>query len=119
MELGGKFGLPVIPVEHPGAYPGKGAEERGRSEAIARATEKMLQVGVPLVSVIIGEGDRAGLVAFATAIPCAPMLEHSVYSVISPEGLRVECLWKDAEKDARSRRSVCGLTSARFENSSA
>ena len=97
MELADKFGLPVITlVDTPGAYPGKGAEERGQSEAIARSTEKCLQVGVPLISIIIGEGGSGGAVAFATANKVA-MLEHSVYSVISPEGC-ASILWKDAEK---------------------
>ena len=97
MEMADKFGLPVITlVDTPGAYPGKGAEERGQSEAIARSTEKCLQIGVPLVSVVIGEGGSGGAVAFATANRVA-MLEHSVYSVISPEGC-ASILWKDAEK---------------------
>lgn len=97
MELAGKFGLPVIAlVDTPGAYPGKGAEERGQSEAIARATEKSLELGVPVLSVIIGEGGSGGAVAFAAANKVA-MLEHSVYSVISPEGC-ASILWKDAEK---------------------
>lgn len=97
MEMAGRFGLPVITlVDTPGAYPGKGAEERGQSEAIARATETCLQIGVPLVSVVIGEGGSGGAVAFATANRVA-MLEHSVYSVISPEGC-ASILWKDAEK---------------------
>lgn len=97
MELAGKFGLPVITlVDTPGAYPGKGAEERGQSEAIARSTEKCLQIGVPLVSVIIGEGGSGGAVAFATANRVA-MLEHAVYSVITPEGC-ASILWKDSEK---------------------
>jgi acetyl-CoA carboxylase carboxyl transferase subunit alpha len=97
MELADKFGLPVITlVDTPGAYPGKGAEERGQSEAIARATEKCLQIGVPLISVVIGEGGSGGAVAFATANRVA-MLEHSVYSVISPEGC-ASILWKDSEK---------------------
>ena len=97
MELAHKFGLPVITlVDTPGAYPGKGAEERGQSEAIARSTEKCLQIGVPLVSVIIGEGGSGGAVAFATANRVA-MLEHSVYSVITPEGC-ASILWKDSEK---------------------
>lgn len=97
MELAGKFGLPVITlVDTPGAYPGKGAEERGQSEAIARSTEKCLQIGVPLISVIIGEGGSGGAVAFATANRVA-MLEHSVYSVITPEGC-ASILWKDSEK---------------------
>ncbi|UWQ92068.1 acetyl-CoA carboxylase carboxyltransferase subunit alpha [Aliisedimentitalea scapharcae] len=97
MQMAGKFGLPVITlVDTPGAYPGKGAEERGQSEAIARATEACLQIGVPLVSVVIGEGGSGGAVAFATANRVA-MLEHSIYSVISPEGC-ASILWKDAEK---------------------
>ena len=97
MELADRFGLPVITlVDTPGAYPGKGAEERGQSEAIARSTEKCLQIGVPLVSVIIGEGGSGGAVAFATADRVA-MLEHSIYSVISPEGC-ASILWKDADK---------------------
>ncbi|WP_299286265.1 acetyl-CoA carboxylase carboxyltransferase subunit alpha [uncultured Tateyamaria sp.] len=97
MDIADRFGLPVITlVDTPGAYPGKGAEERGQSEAIARSTEKCLQIGVPLVSVVIGEGGSGGAVAFATANRVA-MLEHSVYSVISPEGC-ASILWKDAEK---------------------
>jgi acetyl-CoA carboxylase carboxyl transferase subunit alpha len=97
MDLAHRFGLPVVTlVDTPGAYPGKGAEERGQSEAIARSTEKCLQIGVPLVSVIIGEGGSGGAVAFATADRLA-MLEHSIYSVISPEGC-ASILWKDAEK---------------------
>ncbi len=97
MDMADRFGLPVITlVDTPGAYPGKGAEERGQSEAIARSTQKCLQLGVPLVSVIIGEGGSGGAVAFATANRVA-MLQHSVYSVISPEGC-ASILWKDAEK---------------------
>ena len=97
MDMADRFNLPVITlVDTPGAYPGKGAEERGQSEAIARSTEKCLQIGVPLVSVIIGEGGSGGAVAFATANRII-MLEHSIYSVISPEGC-ASILWKDAEK---------------------
>ena len=97
MDMADKFNLPVITlVDTPGAYPGKGAEERGQSEAIARSTEKCLQIGVPLISIIIGEGGSGGAVAFATANRVA-MLEHSVYSVISPEGC-ASILWKDSEK---------------------
>ncbi|NVO57571.1 acetyl-CoA carboxylase carboxyltransferase subunit alpha [Rhodobacteraceae bacterium B1Z28] len=97
MEMASRFGLPVITlIDTAGAYPGKGAEERGQSEAIARSTEMCLKIGVPLVSVIIGEGGSGGAVAFATANRVA-MLEHSVYSVISPEGC-ASILWKDAEK---------------------
>ena len=97
MDLADKFNLPVITlVDTAGAYPGKGAEERGQAEAIARSTEKCLQIGVPLISVIIGEGGSGGAVAFATADRLA-MLEHSIYSVISPEGC-ASILWKDSEK---------------------
>ncbi|WP_347139524.1 acetyl-CoA carboxylase carboxyltransferase subunit alpha [Paracoccus sp. SSK6] len=97
MDLAHRFKLPVITlVDTPGAYPGKGAEERGQSEAIARCTQKCLEIGVPLVSVIIGEGGSGGAVAFATANRIA-MLEHSIYSVISPEGC-ASILWKDAER---------------------
>jgi len=97
MDLADRFNLPVVSlIDTPGAYPGKGAEERGQSEAIARSTEKCLQIAVPLVSVVIGEGGSGGAVAFATANRLA-MLEHSVYSVISPEGC-ASILWKDSEK---------------------
>jgi acetyl-CoA carboxylase carboxyl transferase subunit alpha len=97
MDLAHRFRLPVITlVDTPGAYPGKGAEERGQAEAIARSTAKCLEIGVPVVSVIIGEGGSGGAVAFATANRIA-MLEHSVYSVISPEGC-ASILWKDSEK---------------------
>ena len=97
MEMAGRFGLPVITlVDTTGAYPGKGAEERGQSEAIARSTQMSLKIGVPVISVIIGEGGSGGAVAVATANRVA-MLEHSVYSVISPEGC-ASILWKDAEK---------------------
>ena len=97
MDMADQFRLPVITlVDTPGAYPGKGAEERGQSEAIAKATERSLALGVPVISVIIGEGGSGGAVAFATANRIA-MLEHSIYSVISPEGC-ASILWKDADK---------------------
>ena len=97
MDLADRFRLPLITlVDTPGAYPGKGAEERGQSEAIARATARSLEIGVPVISVIIGEGGSGGAVAFATANRIA-MLEHSIYSVISPEGC-ASILWKDGEK---------------------
>ncbi len=97
MDLAHRFKLPVITlVDTPGAYPGKGAEERGQAEAIARSTQKCLEIGVPLISVVIGEGGSGGAVALATANRVL-MLEHSVYSVISPEGC-ASILWKDAEK---------------------
>jgi acetyl-CoA carboxylase carboxyl transferase subunit alpha len=97
MDLADRFRLPVITlIDTAGAYPGKGAEERGQAEAIARSTEKCLSIGVPLISIVIGEGGSGGAVAFASANRVA-MLEHSVYSVISPEGC-ASILWKDAEK---------------------
>ncbi|NIZ11546.1 acetyl-CoA carboxylase carboxyltransferase subunit alpha [Pseudooceanicola sp. HF7] len=97
MDIADRFNLPVITlVDTAGAYPGKGAEERGQSEAIARSTEKCLQIGVPMISVVIGEGGSGGAVAIAAANKVA-MLEHSVYSVISPEGC-ASILWKNAEK---------------------
>ena len=97
MDLADRFGLPIITlVDTAGAYPGLGAEERGQSEAIARSTAECLRVRVPLVSVIIGEGGSGGAVAFAGANQLA-MLEHSVYTVITPEGC-ASILWKDANK---------------------
>jgi acetyl-CoA carboxylase carboxyl transferase subunit alpha len=96
MDLADRFGLPVITlIDTPGAYPGKGAEERGQSEAIARSTEKCLALRVPIISVVIGEGGSGGAVAFATANKVA-MLEHAIYSVISPEGC-ASILWEAAE----------------------
>jgi acetyl-CoA carboxylase carboxyl transferase subunit alpha len=97
MAIADKFGLPVITlIDTPGAYPGKGAEERGQSEAIARSTEQCLKLGAPLIAVVIGEGGSGGAVAFATGDKVV-MLEHSIYSVITPEGC-ASILWKDAEK---------------------
>ena len=97
MEMADRFELPVITlVDTPGAYPGKGAEERGQAEAIARSTECCLRLGVPLVAVVIGEGGSGGAVALATANRVI-MLEHAIYSVISPEGC-ASILWKNAEK---------------------
>ncbi|MEM1346132.1 MAG: acetyl-CoA carboxylase carboxyltransferase subunit alpha [Pseudomonadota bacterium] len=97
MQLADRFGLPVVTlVDTPGAYPGKGAEERGQAEAIARSTQMCLALKAPLISVVIGEGGSGGAVAFATANRLI-MLEHAVYSVISPEGC-ASILWKNAEK---------------------
>ncbi|GGE07133.1 acetyl-CoA carboxylase carboxyltransferase subunit alpha [Gemmobacter megaterium] len=108
MEMANRFGLPVITlVDTPGAYPGKGAEERGQAEAIARSTQKCLEIGVPLISMVIGEGGSGGAVALATANRVA-MLEHSVYSVITPEGC-ASILWKDAER-ARDAAEALRLT---------
>lgn len=97
MQMADRFGIPVITlIDTPGAYPGKGAEERGQSEAIARSTEMCLKLGAPLIAVVIGEGGSGGAVAFATGDRVI-MLEHSIYSVITPEGC-ASILWKNAEK---------------------
>lgn len=103
MELADRFSLPVISfVDTPGAYPGVDAEERGQAEAIARSTDCCLRLGVPIVTVVIGEGGSGGAIALATANSVL-MLEHAVYSVISPEGA-ASILWHDASraKDAAS-----------------
>ncbi|MEQ8179309.1 MAG: carboxyl transferase domain-containing protein, partial [Amphiplicatus sp.] len=84
MDMAERFDLPVVTlVDTPGAYPGRGAEERGQAEAIATCTERCLSLGAPLVSVIVGEGGSGGAVALAAGNKVL-MLEHSVYSVISP-----------------------------------
>ena len=97
MDLAERFDLPVDTlVDTAGAYPGIGAEERGQSEAIARSTERCLTLGTPLVSVITGEGGSGGAVAIASANSVL-MLEHSIYSVISPEGC-ASILWRDGAR---------------------
>ena len=97
MDMADRFNIPVISlVDTAGAYPGIGAEERGQAEAIARSTEKSLELGVPNLAVIIGEGGSGGAIAIATANRVL-MLEHAIYSVISPEG-GASILWKDAAK---------------------
>lgn len=97
MELADKFGLPVITlVDTAGAYPGIGAEERGQAEAIARSTGCCLRLGVPMIAVIIGEGGSGGAVAIASANRIL-MLEHAIYSVISPEGA-ASIIWRDSTK---------------------
>jgi acetyl-CoA carboxylase carboxyl transferase subunit alpha len=97
MALADRFGLPVITlVDTPGAYPGAGAEERGQAEAIAESIRSCLALRVPLVSVVIGEGGSGGAIALAAANSVL-MLEHAIYSVISPEGC-ASILWRDGEK---------------------
>jgi len=99
MDLAGRFGLPVVTlVDTSGAFPGVEAEERGQAEAIARSTEACLGLPVPMVAVIVGEGGSGGAVALASAERVL-MLEHAVYSVISPEGC-ASILWRTAEKAA-------------------
>lgn len=97
MELADRFGLPVVSfVDTAGAYPGIGAEERGQAEAIARSTDACLALGVPNVSIIIGEGGSGGAIAIATANRVL-MLEHAIYSVISPEAA-ASILWRDSQR---------------------
>ena len=97
MELASRFGLPVVTlVDTSGAFPGIEAEERGQAEAIARSTEACLALRVPMVAAIVGEGGSGGAVALASAERVL-MMEHAVYSVISPEGC-ASILWRTAEK---------------------
>lgn len=105
MELANRFSLPIISlVDTAGAYPGIGAEERGQAEAIARSTEACLNLTVPMISVIIGEGGSGGAIAIATANRVF-MLEHSIYSVISPEGA-ASILWRDATRAEEAATSM-------------
>ena len=99
MRLADQFGLPVVTlVDTPGAFPGVEAEERGQAEAIARATEECLALGVPMIAVVVGEGGSGGAIAIAAANRVL-MFEHAVYSVISPEGC-ASILWRTADKAA-------------------
>ena len=107
LEMADRFQLPVITlIDTSGAYPGVGAEERGQAEAIARSTEMCLNVKVPIISVIIGEGGSGGAIAIATGNRIY-MLEHAIYSVISPEGA-ASILWRDATraKDAAANMKI-------------
>jgi acetyl-CoA carboxylase carboxyl transferase subunit alpha len=99
MSLADRFGLPVVTlVDTPGAFPGVEAEERGQAEAIARSTEQCLELGVPMIAAIVGEGGSGGAVAIATANRVL-MFQHAIYSVISPEGC-ASILWRTADKAA-------------------
>jgi acetyl-CoA carboxylase carboxyl transferase subunit alpha len=105
MEMADHFDIPVLAlVDTAGAYPGIGAEERGQAEAIARSTDSCLALGVPNVAVILGEGGSGGAIALATANRVL-MLEHSIYSVISPEGA-ASILWRDTAKAEEAATSM-------------
>lgn len=105
MEMADRFSLPVISlVDTAGAYPGIGAEERGQAEAIARSTDACLQLTVPNVAVVIGEGGSGGAIAIATANQVL-MLEHAIYSVISPEAAS-SILWRDSTKAQEAATSM-------------
>jgi acetyl-CoA carboxylase carboxyl transferase subunit alpha len=115
MEMADRFGIPVLSlVDSAGAYPGIGAEERGQAEAIARSTDACLQLGVPNVAVITGEGMSGGAIAITTASRVL-MLEHAIYSVISPEGA-ASILWRDAGKaqEAASNMKITAQDMLRF-----
>jgi acetyl-CoA carboxylase carboxyl transferase subunit alpha len=115
MELAERFAIPLISfVDTAGAYPGIGAEERGQAEAIARSTEACLALGVPNVAVILGEGGSGGAIALATANRVL-MLEHAIYSVISPEGA-ASILWRDTTKaqEAATNMKITAQDMVRF-----
>jgi acetyl-CoA carboxylase carboxyl transferase subunit alpha len=115
MEMADRFDIPVVAlVDTAGAYPGIGAEERGQAEAIARSTEACLNLRVPNVAVILGEGGSGGAIAIATANRVL-MLEHSIYSVISPEGA-ASILWRDSTKaqDAATGMKITAQDLTRF-----
>jgi acetyl-CoA carboxylase carboxyl transferase subunit alpha len=110
MELADRYGLPVLSfIDTAGAYPGIGAEERGQAEAIARSTEYCLSLGVPNVAVVIGEGGSGGAIAIATANKVL-MLEHSIYTVASPEA-SASILWRDSGR-AQDAATTMKITAA-------
>src|SRR6201993_3192295 len=115
MEMADRFEIPVISlVDTAGAYPGIGAEERGQAEAIARSTQACLELGVPNVALILGEGRSGGAIAIATANRVL-MLEHAIYSVISPEGA-ASILWRDTTRanDAATSMKITAQDMIRF-----
>ena len=114
MELAGRFGLPVLSfVDTAGAYPGRGAEERGQAEAIATAIRACLRLPTPMVASIIGEGGSGGAIALATGNRVV-MFEHAIYSVISPEGC-ASILWRSSEH-AKEAAEALRITSAHMKD---
>jgi acetyl-CoA carboxylase carboxyl transferase subunit alpha len=115
MDMADRFGIPVLSlVDTAGAYPGIGAEERGQAEAIARSTDACLNLGVPNIAVILGEGGSGGAIAIAAANRVI-MLEHAIYSVISPEGA-ASILWRDTAKaqEAATNMKITAADLTRF-----
>ena len=105
MKLANKFKIPVISfIDTPGAYPGVGAEERGQAEAIAKSIECCMELTVPTISIIIGEGGSGGAIALASSNKVL-MLENSIYSVISPEGCAT-ILWRDPKKTLEASKAM-------------
>ena len=113
MELADRFNVPVVTlVDTSGAFPGVQAEERGQAEAIARSTEKCLELGVPIVAAVVGEGGSGGALAISVA-DSVLMLQYSVYSVISPEGC-ASILWKTSDR-AEDAAEALGITAHRLK----
>ena len=105
MKLANKFNIPVVTfIDTPGAYPGIGAEQRGQAEAIAQSIECCMTLEVPIISIIIGEGGSGGAIALASANKVV-MLEHAIYSVISPEGC-ASILWRDPSKSLEAAKAM-------------
>ena len=105
MKLADKFGIPIISfIDTPGAYPGVGAEERGQAEAIARSIECCMELNVPTISIIIGEGGSGGAIALASSNKVL-MLENAIFSVISPEGCAT-ILWRDPKKTLEASKAM-------------
>ena len=105
MKLANKFKIPVVSfIDTPGAYPGVGAEERGQAEAIAKSIECCMELTVPTISIIIGEGGSGGAIALASSSKVL-MLENSIYSVISPEGCAT-ILWRDPKKTLEASKAM-------------
>ena len=105
IKLADKFNIPILTfIDTPGAYPGVGAEERGQAEAIAKSIECSMNLGVPNISIIIGEGGSGGAIALASSNKII-MLENAIYSVISPEGCAT-ILWRDPTKTLEASKAM-------------